>query len=116
MVAAAGLHHRDGQHRNGSARHRRQPALPPVVPLFVVGFVAMVALRSTGWLSAGWLDAAAGLQDMLLGAALFGLGSAVRIRHAAAHRACRARLLAAPWLAWLLIAAARAWAPPLHHD
>ena len=51
-----------------------------MVPLFVVGFVAMVALRSTGWLSAGWLEAAAALQDILLGAALFGLGSAVRIR------------------------------------
>ena len=72
-----------------------------MVPLFVVGFVAMVALRSTGWLSAGWLDAAAGLQDILLGAALFGLGSAVRIR-TLLHTGLRALLAALA--AWLLIA------------
>jgi uncharacterized integral membrane protein (TIGR00698 family) len=76
-------------------------ALPPVVPLFVVGFVAMVALRSTGWLAQGWLDAGAGLQDILLGAALFGLGSAVRIR-TLLHTGPRALLAAL--VAWLLIA------------
>jgi uncharacterized membrane protein YadS len=74
---------------------------PPVVPLFVAGFVAMVALRSSGWLSAGWLEAAAGLQDVLLGAALFGLGSAVRIR-TLLHTGARAVLAALA--AWLLIA------------
>jgi uncharacterized membrane protein YadS len=72
-----------------------------VVPLFVVGFVAMVALRSTGWLTQGWLDAGAGLQDILLGAALFGLGSAVRIR-TLLHTGPRALLAAL--VAWLLIA------------
>jgi len=93
VVAVAGVHHRistPGHH-----------ALPPLVPLFVVGFVAMVALRSTGWLSAGWLDAGAGLQDILLGAALFGLGSAVRIR-TLLHTGARALLAALA--AWLLIA------------
>lgn len=54
--------------------------LPPLVPLFVVGFMAMVALRSTGWLSNGWLDAGAAMQELLLGLALFSLGSAVRMR------------------------------------
>ncbi len=93
VVAVAGVHHRistSGQH-----------ALPPLVPLFVVGFVAMVALRSTDWLSDGWLDAGAGLQDILLGAALFGLGSAVRIR-TLLHTGARALLAALA--AWLLIA------------
>lgn len=75
-------------------------ALPPVVPLFVVGFVAMVALRSTGWVGEGWLDAAAGLQDILLGAALFGLGSAVRI-HTLLHTGLRAVMAALA--SWLLI-------------
>ncbi len=93
VVAVAGLHHRmstTGQHR-----------LPPLIPLFVAGFVAMVALRSTGLLSGGWLDAGAGLQDVLLGAALFGLGSAVRIR-TLLHTGARALLAALA--AWLLIA------------
>lgn len=93
VVAVAGVHHR--MSTSG------QQALPPLVPLFVVGFVAMVALRSTGWLSDGWLDAGAGLQDILLGAALFGLGSAVRIR-TLLHTGARALLAALA--AWLLIA------------
>jgi uncharacterized integral membrane protein (TIGR00698 family) len=92
-VAIAGVHHR--------INTGGQQSLPPLVPLFVVGFVALVALRSMGWLSAGWLDAGAGLQDILLGAALFGLGSAVRIR-TLLHTGARALLAALS--AWLLIA------------
>jgi uncharacterized integral membrane protein (TIGR00698 family) len=94
VVAVAGLHHRAS---TAAGRH----ALPPVIPLFVIGFVAMVALRSTGWLPGGVLDAGAGLQDVLLGAALFGLGSAVRIR-TLLHTGARALLAALA--AWLLIA------------
>lgn len=50
---------------------------PPVVPLFVAGFVACVALRSTGWVPDAVLDVAKWLQDLALTAALFGLGAAV---------------------------------------
>jgi uncharacterized integral membrane protein (TIGR00698 family) len=50
---------------------------PPVVPLFVAGFVACVALRSTGWVPDAVLDVARWLQDLALTAALFGLGAAV---------------------------------------
>lgn len=56
---------------------------PPVVPLFVVGFVACVALRSTGWVPDGLLDLAKWLQDLTLTAALFGLGAAVDLPHLA---------------------------------
>ncbi|WP_327327113.1 putative sulfate exporter family transporter [Streptomyces sp. NBC_01210] len=49
----------------------------PLVPLFVVGFLAMVALRSTGLLPTAAIDAAQRVQELLLAAALFGLGSAV---------------------------------------
>ncbi len=75
--------------------------LPPVVPLFVIGFVAMVGLRSTGWLSPGLLESAAAIQDLLLGTALFGLGSAVRVQ-TLLHTGARALLAALA--AWLLIA------------
>lgn len=102
MVAAAGLQQRLAAVQPSAAAGTPPEALPPVVPLFVVGFVALVALRSTGWISAGWLDAAAGLQDILLGAALFGLGSAVRIR-TLLHTGLRALLAAL--VAWFLIAA-----------
>ena len=108
MVAAAGLHHRfgaaaaaaaggAGPGTNGAAGARR----PPIVPLFVLGFVALAALRSTGWLSPGVLEAAAVLQDLLLGMALFGLGSAVRVGQLL-HTGSRALLAALA--SWLLIA------------
>lgn len=110
VVAIAGVHQRFRAERAaagavplGSSVAATEPGrLPPVVPLFVLGFVAMVALRSSGWLAEGYLDAGAGLQDILLGAALFGLGSAVRIR-TLLHTGTRA--LFAALAAWLLIAA-----------
>ncbi|GGX68727.1 YeiH family protein [Streptomyces hiroshimensis] len=52
---------------------------PPLVPLFVLGFLAMVAVRTTGWVPSGVLDAAQHAQELLLAAALFGLGSAVHL-------------------------------------
>jgi uncharacterized integral membrane protein (TIGR00698 family) len=93
MVAAAGVHHRIGYDDGGR--------LPPVLPLFIVGFLAAVSLRSTGWLSPGTLEGAAVLQDILLGMALFGLGSAVRVR---SLLRTGTRALLAALAAWLLIA------------
>ncbi|XAS69691.1 putative sulfate exporter family transporter [Micrococcaceae bacterium Sec5.7] len=101
MVAAAGVQQRMAARRQAQPGGQETGKLPPVIPLFVIGFVAMVGLRSTGWLSAGWLEAGAGLQDILLGAALFGLGSAVRIR-TLLHTGSRAVLAALA--SWLLIA------------
>ena len=94
LVAAAGVHHRIGSD-TGSR-------LPPVVPLFVVGFIAMAALRTSGWLSPGVLGAAAVVQDLLLGMALFGLGSAVRVGQLLRTGT---RALLAALASWLLIAA-----------
>ena len=101
VAAMAGAHHRRAARSVGAAEGSTAK-MPPVVPLFVVGFVAMVALRSTGWLPGGWLEAGATLQDILLGAALFGLGSAVRIR-SLLHTGGRALLAALA--SWFLIAA-----------
>jgi len=53
---------------------------PPIVPLFVLGFLACVALRSTGVIPTGALTAISQLQVAALGAALFGMGAAVQIR------------------------------------
>ncbi|WP_159028335.1 putative sulfate exporter family transporter, partial [Kitasatospora sp. MY 5-36] len=52
---------------------------PPIVPLFVAGFLAMIVLRTTGVLPERALDLAADAQGLLLAAALFGLGSAVHL-------------------------------------
>lgn len=56
----------------GGARRRA-----PLLPLFVAGFLGMVAVRSTGWVPGSVLDLAGHAQELLLAAALFGLGSAV---------------------------------------
>lgn len=53
---------------------------PPVVPVFVVAFLALVAVRSTGLLPGAALDAVAVAQTLALGAALFGMGTAVHVR------------------------------------
>lgn len=50
---------------------------PPLVPLFVAGFIAMVAIRSLGVLPPVVVDAAKLVQGWLLGAAMFALGTSV---------------------------------------
>lgn len=60
---------RSGAHAGG--------ARTPLVPLFVAGFAAMVAVRSTGLPSEDLLEAARVAQELLLGAALVGLGYAM---------------------------------------
>lgn len=52
---------------------------PPIVPLFVVGFIAMVLLRSTGIVPASVVSVASGVETALLAAAMFALGAGVRI-------------------------------------
>ncbi|MFI7520424.1 YeiH family protein [Micromonospora globbae] len=71
-VVALGLGRRAGT--RGVAGRKPSP-----VPLFVLGFLAMIGLRSTGWLPGTVLDGAAHAQEILLAAALFGLGSAVHL-------------------------------------
>ena len=53
--------------------------LPPIVPLFVAGFVAAVLLRTFVPLPAPVLDVADFLQTVMLSMALFGLGSVIRL-------------------------------------
>jgi uncharacterized integral membrane protein (TIGR00698 family) len=52
---------------------------PPIVPLFVLGFVACVALRSTGVVPSGALAVISQVQVAALGAALFGMGAGVKL-------------------------------------
>ncbi|WP_101653102.1 YeiH family protein [Brevibacterium ihuae] len=69
-------------HRRRTLRSRADgeaATLPPLVPLFVAGFVAMVALRSTGIVPAAVVDAAGLVQSALLAAAMFALGAGVRL-------------------------------------
>ncbi|WP_067169629.1 YeiH family protein [Microtetraspora niveoalba] len=89
----------------GIARRRAGTAVaggerPPIVPLFVVGFLAMVAVRSTGLLAPGALDAIKTFDTWLLAAAMFGLGTGV---HLASLRRTGPRALALGFASWLLI-------------
>lgn len=52
---------------------------PPLVPAFIVGFLAMVLLRSTGILPEAWIEIGALLQTVLLSAAMFALGLGVKV-------------------------------------
>jgi uncharacterized integral membrane protein (TIGR00698 family) len=74
VVAAVSVRRRMTQPGRETAGKR-----PAIVPLFVLGFLACVALRSTGMVPAGVLAALAQLQVAALGAALFGMGASVKI-------------------------------------
>ncbi|WP_244259399.1 putative sulfate exporter family transporter [Rathayibacter sp. VKM Ac-2759] len=75
---------------------------PAVVPLFVVGFLAAVLVRSFLPVPQGVLDAADVAQTWLLAAALFALGSAVRLRSLVTTGW---RALVVAFASWLAIAA-----------
>ena len=53
---------------------------PPIAPLFVVGFLSAMGLRSLGTVPDEVLDVAATVQTLLLTAAMFGMGASVRLR------------------------------------
>lgn len=66
-----------------SARISRVDGAPrrgPLVPLFLIGFLVAVAVRTTGVLPQGALDVASALTTLLLSAAMFGLGTGIVAR------------------------------------
>lgn len=85
--------------REGSARQPNH--LPPFLPLFVAGFLAMSILRTTGLLSADVISLARSVEAWVLAAALVGLGSGVRLSRL---RRLGPQPLLVGLLAWLLVA------------
>jgi uncharacterized integral membrane protein (TIGR00698 family) len=96
MVAGVGLarRRRDGV-TAGNAR-------PPILPLFVVAFLAMIAVRSVGVVPTAWLAWLKTIDSLLLAAALFGLGTNVDV---AKLRSTGLRPLALGLLASIFVAA-----------
>ncbi len=92
----------------GLQRRRRAEAgadgakLPPVMPLFVAGFIAMVVLRSFGVVPPAVLGVARPVQTALLAAAMFALGSGVRFTM---FRCVGAKPFALAGIATLIVAA-----------
>lgn len=73
---------------------------PAVVPLFIVGFLACAGLRSTGLVPELVLTAAHGAQTGLLTAAMFALGTGIRVS-LLTRVGARAFLLAAAATVWV---------------
>ncbi len=74
---------------------------PPILPLFVAGFLAMVVLNSAVDLPVEFLRQAKNLERVLLAAALVGLGAGVDVRKL---RAIGPRPLVLGLASWVLIA------------
>jgi uncharacterized membrane protein YadS len=105
MVAGASLVVRRrafGAVARGVNENEGETRRPAVVPLFVAGFLAAVLLNSFVFVPPPVLAGADAVQTVLLAAALFGLGSAVRF---ATLVKTGGRSLAVGGLAWLLVAA-----------
>jgi uncharacterized membrane protein YadS len=78
------------------------PKRPPILPLFVAGFIVAMLVRTLIPLPEQVLNAADVLQNGLLAMALFALGTAVNLR---TLLRTGARPLAVGLLSWALIAA-----------
>ena len=96
LVAGVGLWRRR-QHAATGGTGRKTP----LVPLFVVGFLAAIGLRATGWLSDDALARAKDLEQALLTAGMFGLGCGVAFGRL---RRLGGRPLALGMASWVMIA------------
>ncbi len=96
LVASVAVYER---RRAGSSG--RTAGRPPVVPLFVAGFLAMVLVRTVVPVPPAVLDTADLVQTVLLAMALFGLGTAVRLTDLVRTGG---RALGVGLASWLLIA------------
>lgn len=74
VMAVLGLVQRHGSQDSEISGRQR----PPIMPLFVVGFIATAALGSSGAVPAIALEAGRTMQTFLLTAAMFALGCGVK--------------------------------------
>jgi uncharacterized integral membrane protein (TIGR00698 family) len=74
---------------------------PPILPLFVIGFLAAIVLRTTGWIPPAVLKRVKTAETILFAAALVGLGAGVELTKL---RRIGSRPLVLGLLSWLLIA------------
>lgn len=96
MVAFASIQSRRKATGNGAAKR------PAIVPLFILGFLAAVLVRSFVPLPAELLTIADFMQSALLAIALFGIGASLRLEQLARSGI---RALAAGLVSWLVILA-----------
>ena len=104
VVGVSLLRHRSGAQIEGGR--------PPLLPMFVLGFLVCVVVRSTGVVPDSVLDVIARVQTIALGAAMFGLGAGVHLvglirtgGRALAVGAVSTLVVAGvslPWVLWLI--------------
>ncbi|WP_255505788.1 YeiH family protein [Mycetocola sp. JXN-3] len=110
MVTGTALVVRARERRNSTPQESPVSAsLPPILPLFVAGFLLMIVLRSFDLVAPGILDIAAQAQDWLLALALFSLGAGVRVGELRRGGARTALLALASWVLIALLALAAVW-------
>lgn len=66
-------------YRRSTGANGDPTTLPPIVPLFVVGFLMFVALRSSGWIPDACTPLITVVQQASLAAAMFGMGLSARM-------------------------------------
>jgi uncharacterized integral membrane protein (TIGR00698 family) len=98
MVAIASIQTR----RRASTDAESTTKFPPIVPLFIVGFIAAVLIRSFVPLPAEVVSIANVVQSALLAAALFGIGASLRLEQLVRTGA---RSLAVGLISWIVILA-----------
>ena len=78
VVLAFALLHRNERRDGGAARPRFQ--LTRFVPWFIIGFLALAALRSAGGITGAWVDATRSVSTWLTVAAMAALGLGVDLK------------------------------------
>ena len=102
LVAAVSFTRRQKLNRTSATDSKTQKAkLPPIVPLFVVGFIAAISINSSFNLPSEFLSNVKWLEKSLLACALVGLGAGVDARKL---RRVGSRPLALGLISWMLIA------------
>jgi uncharacterized integral membrane protein (TIGR00698 family) len=79
VAGASLLRRRELAREAGGAADVTPRQLPPLVPVFVVGFLLCSVVRTVGVIPDGLLGPIGQVQTLALGAALFGLGTGVKV-------------------------------------
>ena len=102
LVAAVSFtRRRELSHTNITDSKTQKAKLPPVIPLFIVGFIAAISINSSFNLPSEFLSNVKWLEKSLLACALVGLGAGVDARKL---RRVGTRPLALGLISWILIA------------
>jgi uncharacterized membrane protein YadS len=103
LVAAVSFTRRQQLNRTNVGDAKTQKAkLPPIVPLFIIGFIAAISVNSSFNLPSEFLSNVKWVEKSLLACALVGLGAGVDAKKL---RRVGTRPLALGLISWILIAA-----------